>query len=96
MITAKEIFTIKLQGDPIRLEYLISKHRAEWPATIELFYEQKIFKKVENGAEVMYAVHITLPDPSHPSGRRLLELKPGQQLLEYTGQAKVHETWKNT
>lgn len=80
MITAKDIFNTRLHGHPIKLEFLTKAHRAHWDTIIDLFYEHKIFKKVEDGAIVLYEVHITVPDLSNPSGRRILELYVDQHL----------------
>jgi hypothetical protein len=62
MLTKKEVFQIKLHGEPIKLDMTSGDGRWVWPEMMEFFYEVDVLKLLPDGdVEVLYEIHAELP-----------------------------------
>ncbi len=62
MLTKKEVFQIKLCGEPIKLDMTSGDGRWVWPEMMEFFFEVDVLKLLPDGdVEVLYEIHAELP-----------------------------------
>ncbi len=62
LMTKKEVFQLKLRGEPIKLDMTEGDGRWAWPAMMEFFFDVDVLKKLPNGdVEVLHEIHATVP-----------------------------------
>lgn len=98
LLTKKEVFQIKLRGEPIKLDMTEGDNRWAWPGMIEFFCKVDVLKRLPNDEiEVLYEIHAKLLVDNDTETRtmilhvgQILHKPPAGTVTEFNGVRYEH------